>query len=339
MKFKGWKDLLLAFVLALALWYGVTGSEKLESQVEVRVDYRGLPQGLTVREGFVNRVSVRLRASAGMLRSISGRDYSFDMDLSGVRKGDNILAINANNLPFHGGVEVMDISPSRIYLKVEGIDSKKIPVEAKIQDAVPDGLQVSVSITPPEVTVSGPSSVLQTLGSIELPLHIGDSPEPGVSESRNILPVPGGVDVSPVEVSVTVSVSIKIRQTTLTIPVEVRVPDAYKASVQPDKVKVVVSARENMTGALKEIKALVQAGNLPPGLHLASVHLALPQGVEAQIPDPPQVNLRMDLRDVPRKTPQQKDRPRKKSPAQGASVKKSPEKRPAGKTPRAVPLR
>ncbi|MDR1489777.1 MAG: hypothetical protein LBS65_04725, partial [Desulfovibrio sp.] len=298
-KFKNWKDLLLAGVLALILWYGVTGSEKLESQVEVRVDYRGLPQGLIVREGFVNRVNVRLRASAGMLRSISGRDYAFDMDLSGVRKGDNLLAINANNLPFHSGVEVMEISPSRIYLKVEGIDSKKIPVEAKIQGVMPDGLQAAVSITPPEVVVSGASSILLPLNSIELPLHIGDSPKPGVTESKKILPVPVGVEVSPVEVNVAVNVSIKIRRTALTIPVEVQVSDAYEASVQPDKVNIVVSVQENMRDALKEVRALVQAGNLPPGLHLASVQLVLPQGVEAQTPEPPQVSLRVALRDAP----------------------------------------
>ncbi|MDR3175455.1 MAG: hypothetical protein LBU06_02845 [Desulfovibrio sp.] len=326
MKFKGWKDLLLAFVLALALWYGVTGSEKLESQVEVRVDYRGLPHGLIVREGFVNRVSVRLRASAGMLRSISGRDYAFNMDLSDVRKGDNVLAINANNLPFHGGVEVMDISPSRIYLKVEGIDSKKIPVEAKIQDAVPDGRQVFVSITPPEVTVSGASSVLQTLNSIELPLHIGDSPAPGVSESKKILPVPGGVDVSPIEVGVAISVNVKLGQTALTLPVEVQAADAHVAFVQPDKIKVVVSAPENMKEALKKVKALVLAGNLPPGRHLASVQLVLPPGVEAQEPDPSRVSLDISLKNAPPEDVSGKGPSPGKSPTEAGSAKKSPGK-------------
>ena len=66
-----WKDLGVAFVLAVILWYGVSGSEKLETQVDVRLEYKGAPQGLVIREGLINKVEVRVRASASEIASPS----------------------------------------------------------------------------------------------------------------------------------------------------------------------------------------------------------------------------------------------------------------------------
>ena len=95
-----WGDFFLAFVLAFAFWYGVSGSEKLESHIDVRLDYRGVPANLTVRDGKVNKVNVRLRASAGMLRSMYEREYMLSVNLSGIEKGENIIPIPINQRPF-----------------------------------------------------------------------------------------------------------------------------------------------------------------------------------------------------------------------------------------------
>ena len=55
---------LLSLVIATGLWYLVVGRDHVETQVELRVEYRGLPEGLIIREGMVNHISVRLRGSA-----------------------------------------------------------------------------------------------------------------------------------------------------------------------------------------------------------------------------------------------------------------------------------
>ena len=56
-----WRYLLVAFLLALGLWYTLNAREQIERVVEVRLDYKGLPTGLIVTGGQLNKVSVRLR--------------------------------------------------------------------------------------------------------------------------------------------------------------------------------------------------------------------------------------------------------------------------------------
>lgn len=43
-----WRYLLVAFLLALGLWYTLNAREQIERVVEVRLDYKGLPTGLIV---------------------------------------------------------------------------------------------------------------------------------------------------------------------------------------------------------------------------------------------------------------------------------------------------
>ena len=80
------KELIIAIFLAIFLWYGITGSEKVESYIDVRLDYSGVPAGLVVTEGRVNKVTVRVRASEGLLRSAYDRDRTLVIDLSSTRE-------------------------------------------------------------------------------------------------------------------------------------------------------------------------------------------------------------------------------------------------------------
>ena len=53
--------LLVAFLVALGLWYTLNAREEIERVVDVRIDYKGLPPGLIVTGGQINKVSVRFR--------------------------------------------------------------------------------------------------------------------------------------------------------------------------------------------------------------------------------------------------------------------------------------
>ena len=69
-----WRYLLVAFLLAIGLWYTLNAREQIERVVEVRLDYKGLPPGLIVTGGQLNKVSVRLRGPQELLRSMTNRE-------------------------------------------------------------------------------------------------------------------------------------------------------------------------------------------------------------------------------------------------------------------------
>ncbi len=96
------KELIIAIFLAIFLWYGITGSEKVESYIDVRLDYSGVPAGLVVTEGRVNKVTVRVRASEGLLRSAYDRDRTLVIDLSSVVKGKSVSLVPVSDIKLSG---------------------------------------------------------------------------------------------------------------------------------------------------------------------------------------------------------------------------------------------
>ncbi|MCL1940069.1 MAG: CdaR family protein [Desulfovibrionaceae bacterium] len=292
-----WKEFTVAFLMAVVLWYGVSGSEKIESQVEVRMDYRGLPQGLVVRSGLVNKVSVRVRASAGMLRTLANRDYAFYLDLSDVHKGENVLAVNMAYLPFRSGVEVIEVTPSRIFLDVDTVGTKVLPLEAQIMVELPEDYVAHVSFNPPEVTVTGPATVLDDLTGIAVQIPVENPDQIGETTFTRLLPLPDGVDASPPEVKATLSVGIKRKLVKVTRTVQVTAPPDMGKFIRPDKVNIDVAMPESLVSkaaANKDIRAFVQLTRHDLGSYTLPVQVELPDGAELIAVDPPRVTVTLE---------------------------------------------
>ncbi|MDR2604455.1 MAG: hypothetical protein LBC55_03765 [Desulfovibrio sp.] len=327
-KLTNYKELILAFTLALALWYGVSGSEKLESQLEVRVEYRGLPAGLVVRKGYIGKVSLRLRASAGVLRSVSERDFSVQMDLSGVHEGENMLAVNPAYLPNRGGVEVIEVVPSRIELYVDSLASKTVPLTALVQGAVPGDMELSVTFVPPEVGISGAASLVDDIDKLEIPVRIELPLVPGIKESRRALPLPDGVDADPAEVGIVVQAGVKRRLLGIVRSVLFDAEAAGGWVAVPNRVRITVRLPESSaSGAASDpdIRAYVRAEH-GGGVSLLPVQVDLPAGVELVSVDPPRVRLEKQRAPAPPKAAA--PAPAKKKPAKaGAAAPKDKKKK------------
>jgi YbbR domain-containing protein len=292
-----WREFLIAFLMAIVLWYSVSGSEKVESQADVRVDYRGLPQGFVVRGGQVPRVTVRLRASAGMLRTLSGRDFAFYMDISDVKKGENLLAINPASLPFGSGVEVIEIMPSRIVLDVDTLDSKNVPLAADITGDLPPDYIAQVSFTPPEVALSGPSTLLAGIEKILVPVQVSDQITVGVSESKRLLPLPNGVDSTPAEIKIVQHIGIKRKLVTVTRTVQVDAPASFGKFIRPDRVTITLAVPDSQAakvGSNNAIQAFAVLRRAELGSHTLPVQTKVPENSELVSVEPPQVTVTLE---------------------------------------------
>ena len=295
-----WKEFIVAFFMAAVLWYGVSGSEKIESQVEVRVDYRGLPNGLVVRNGLVSKVTVRVRASAGMLRSLTGRDYAFFMDLSEVHKGENILAVNLAYLPFRSGVEVIEVTPSRVFLDVDTIDRKTLPLEPQITAELPEDYVAHASFDPREVTVTGPSTLLAGMESILVHVPVEKPDVIGETQFTRLLPLPDGMDASPPEARVTLNIGVNRKQAKVTRTVHVEAPPGMGRFIRPDKVTVTVAVPESLAAKAasnKEINAFVQLTRHDLGSYTLPVQVSLPKGAELVDVSPARVTVTLEQKD------------------------------------------
>lgn len=67
-----WRYLLVAFLLALGLWYTLNAREQIERVVEVRLDYKGLPTGRVGKgqqSAFFRKTDMFNAACAGNLEA------------------------------------------------------------------------------------------------------------------------------------------------------------------------------------------------------------------------------------------------------------------------------
>ncbi|MDL2317163.1 hypothetical protein LJC59_08875 [Desulfovibrio sp. OttesenSCG-928-A18] len=298
-----WRELIIAFLMALVLWYGVSGSEKLETQVEARIDYRGLPQGMTVLNGFVSRVSVRIRAPGAMLRSIGSRDFTLYMDLSTVQLGENILPVTVDSRAFPGGVEIMDVSPSRIYLNVDTLGDKTVPLAAHLAQELPPDYVAEVKFSPAEVRLSGPDSILSAMDQVEVTIGPPQPVAPGVTEHTRILHLPEGVGCEPAEVKLTLQLGLKRKLVKVTRSVQVDVPAAFGRFVRPDKVSIAVAMPESMAAKAagnKEIRAFVTLPEEALGSYTLPVKVALPEGAEVVTVEPDSVTVTLEQKQPPK---------------------------------------
>lgn len=332
-----WRELIIAFLMAVAVWYIVTGSEKVESQLEVRVDYRGLPHGLVIRSGTVNKVSVRVRASMGMIHSLSGRDFACFVDLSSVRKGENILPVLPSQIMLPGGVEVIDVTPSRIYLDVDTLESKMVPLRIEIQGDLPGDYIVEATPLPAEVRITGASSQVEGIKDLPLSLAVERPLVPGTTEIRRLVSVPDGVDSSPSEIRITLHVGIKRKLAQVTRPVTVQVPEQFSLQVRPDKVRISLAVPESLAGKAASdegIKAYAQLGTHGLGTHALPVQVLLPEGMELVKVEPAQVSVTVGQKQSALPSP---TRPARTSAVKPQTAKAQPTKAQPAKAQPAAP--
>lgn len=294
-----WKELALAFVMAVVLWFGVSGSEKVESIFEVRMDYRGLPEGYVVRSGLVNKVDVRVRAPVGMVRALTARNSIFYMDLSSVKKGENLLLIDSSQLPFGNNVDVIDVTPSRINLNVDVVEKKQVPLVAEVSGSAQPDYVVQVKFSPPEVVLSGPSVLLELVDQLTVQVILDGSVRPGISESPKRLVVPDGLEATPHEIRQSVHIGIKRKLMSVTRQVEVEAPEEFGTFVRPDKVTIELAVPESMApkaASNGNIKAFVNLEHYQLGTYSLPVLVSLPEGVELVKVEPEQVAVTLEQR-------------------------------------------
>jgi YbbR domain-containing protein len=104
-------------------------------------------------------VDVLIRASQRLLPEITALNVHVALDLAGATVAQTQYALNLNMASVPPNVEVKEISPSMVTLKLENRKDITIPIEAESYGELPEGLSlVSVTCIPPEITIYGPES-------------------------------------------------------------------------------------------------------------------------------------------------------------------------------------
>jgi len=158
---------LISILLAVILWYFVVSERSGETTISIPLDFQNIPTSLIIMKNPVESINVRIGGPATLLRGLSPKDVKAIIDLSNAKPGLAEFAIQAEQITLPRGLRVTMISPASIMLRLEGLLSKKLPVEAILIGKPSEGFKImGVSIDPPVVEIVGAQNELKGLKSI-----------------------------------------------------------------------------------------------------------------------------------------------------------------------------
>ncbi|MBO4301417.1 MAG: YbbR-like domain-containing protein [Desulfovibrio sp.] len=278
--------MLLALLIAVGMWYMVSVRDRLEAQVEVSLDYIGVPHNLMITEGLINKVVLRLRGSETLLRAVTRGNLVQAVDLSSIKKGTTIVPLAAEHLDARfRAFELIDVQPPRIVVKADNVMERSVPVRAVVESPLNSGALTveNVSVTPATVALRGPESIIADISHVPLIIML-DPKAAGTTVHRTIaLDTPSLVTPSPA--SVKVQYTITSGRTVLTRRCKVMFVGGARRqyTVHPSEIDVLVEVPEALarnSRYLKEMEVSVAVPDIGPGESAKlPLHFRLPEGM------------------------------------------------------------
>jgi YbbR domain-containing protein len=184
--FDNWGIKLLSMGLALTLWFYVTSKGKTEMTLTVPLELRDIPQDMAVVGDVAGSLEVRVQGQERALRDVSiGKKVVGVADLSMAKIGENTVRVSPDDIRRPSGVAVTYLSPTDIKVKLEPLVRRTFRLRPVLHGAPAAGYRLArISASPMNITVEGPSGVIQTLESLQtMPIDIQ-----GAKESVTIEP-------------------------------------------------------------------------------------------------------------------------------------------------------
>lgn len=167
---EDWLTKLVALLITLALWYGVSG---LRAPKTVRL--RAIALNLQVSNDVeitnapVTEVDIVVTGDKRKTEILNSRDLTVLLDLTNIQPGDQMINLTPENvnLQLPSGVKLDEIQPNKIAVKIEAVEEREINVKAETEGNIPENFEIyDKTVTPAKVRVRAPSSYIKSLNFV-----------------------------------------------------------------------------------------------------------------------------------------------------------------------------
>lgn len=153
---------IFCLIMAVVLWLYVMNEQNpaIEASFTVPLEVKNLAANYTLIDA-PETVRVKVRGARSIIAAITGSDISAYVDMKGITEGRHSVKIGA---VVPSSLELVEINPDKVVLRIDTATSRNIPVEIKYTGALPPGMNLGkVVINPETVTVEGPKSLLDLI--------------------------------------------------------------------------------------------------------------------------------------------------------------------------------
>lgn len=289
---KNWKDIGIALALAILTWYLITGREKVEVWVDMGVEMTNAPEGLIIRKGLISKIEVRVRGPKGLVRSLDRRKWTYSLDVSKLKVGENLVDIDRERIPLSMAYEVVEVKPSRLILSVDRLTKKELPVAAEWRGVLrKDFRLLEIKTVPGVVEVRGAERQVRPMTQVRVLLQ-NDFEDPPASWTDDVpIKLAEGIEANPGQVKVTLRFGPEVKTAWVRVPVHLSTTIGTTAQTSVKTLRVQVEAplfllREAEAG--RDIPGLVATVKVPGGLkagrHALPCEVEAPEGVRVVSP-------------------------------------------------------
>lgn len=166
---EDWAMKLIALVITLGLWFGVTGSSTpTTKRFTVPLNISG-PNNAEITSSQTE-VEIVVSGDKRRIDQINRADLLANIDLTEMPAGDRVVSLMPENVAVDlpDGARLVEIFPIRIPITLETIEEKDVEVRAQTVGSPAAGFEVySTSVFPLRIRVRGPASYMNTLEFIE----------------------------------------------------------------------------------------------------------------------------------------------------------------------------
>ncbi|MFI5331458.1 MAG: YbbR-like domain-containing protein [Desulfobaccales bacterium] len=276
---KGLK--LLSLLLALALWFAVSGEVRTETGLHMAVEFVNLPAKMVITGEVPAELQVRVTGPRSIVNKLSQGRLSQTIDLSAIKAGPHTFYLGPNSFSFPRGVVVTRIQPNPITINLASSITATLPIKPVTAGSPPEGYELKgIKTRPEQVTVSGPADELTDLKFIPThPIDVRHLTEMTVLATdldfknlhlslKNQVPILAELDLQP-------------KILTRTLPEVPVLPEPGPANLRPAQVTVTVQGPWPLVKDLKpgDLKAAVDTRSLGRGRARLNVSISLPPGV------------------------------------------------------------
>jgi hypothetical protein len=165
-----WLMKLLALIITLALWFGVSGlREEITTRLENVTLKPRIPNNLEITNPPPASVTLVVSGDRRRIDPIKTENLVVSLDLNGVEAGEHSIELTPENVSVElpTGIKLEEIQPNKIAVKLENAVEREIPVRAETDNNLADKHEIyNVAVIPQRVRVRGAESVVNSLAYI-----------------------------------------------------------------------------------------------------------------------------------------------------------------------------
>lgn len=172
---KNYKTLILAFVIACALWIviSVLTFDTINNRIS-GIDILTQPtdfmtqNNLRITNEITDKVSIMIEGKRYDISDLDAEDFTAEIDLSSVRAAGSFSLPVKVTSKSNRSLSITSTSPERVTITLDEIISKEFPIQGTADVSLPEGYYLDeITTTPATITLTGSSSIIEKVTRVE----------------------------------------------------------------------------------------------------------------------------------------------------------------------------